>query len=186
MPAQTDFPAPAIGTDKAPSLVVTRQDIATRLGLHGRDSYIVLYNVMKSVSAALIVLAIADIVRRGQPDFPRIPLLVASFLAVVQTYLATTIGSHLLPGRIAIPDVALPLMLILAEAWPIALLSVSVVHHDVIQIWGISMSLFAACSALLVGWVLLGFEKRVDASGAVLAVGDCKRRSSHDRKAMSY
>jgi hypothetical protein len=138
-------------------------DIRDRLISHGRESYTVLFNVMKSVSVALAVLAIGKVVHGGEDTFARAVLVGASIMGVAMTYVGTTIGSNLLPGRFGPVDAVLPLLLTAAEGWPFLLLSGESGDDPfkfVVRAWLISMGVFNLIAAALLLWVRRRMRRR--------------------------
>jgi hypothetical protein len=135
-------------------------EIDARVVAHGRESYSVLYSVMKGVSVGLTVLAISWLAREGGSGLPRLPLLAASFAAVVLTYVGTTIGSNLLPARFGVPDALLPLVLSVAEGWPLLLLTSNDDTRHVAHVWMLSMAIYTFLIAGLLAWIRQRMQER--------------------------
>jgi hypothetical protein len=108
---------------------------------------------MKSVSIAMAVLALAYLIDGGTTDLPRIPLLAASLVAVILTYVATTVGSNLLPDRLHVMDAVFPIGLTVLEAVPLVLLSSSTDTRSVADGWIVSTMFFNLAVVALLYWV---------------------------------
>jgi hypothetical protein len=180
----------ARGTERTPSRlaagVVTASDIQRRVHAHARDSYTVLYSVMKGVSVAAGVTALIAIVGGPPEHLARIPLLVASFLAVVLTYVAATVGSNLLPGRLSVLDAILPVALTVFEAGPLVLLASGDQGPDtrfVIHAWMLGMAVFNVIAFALLRWVMRRLDNDLYDQPAKEIVGTYRRGLEADCRA---
>jgi hypothetical protein len=77
----------------------------------------------------------------------------ASLMGVAMTYVGTTIGSNLLPGRFGVVDALLPLLLTVAEGWPFLLLFQGNGIAFTVRVWLVSMGVFNLVAAGLLAWI---------------------------------